>query len=152
MAKQTRGPQQPGSKSVVAEYRAPILALLAVLVFIGGIFAYIDEGERPGYSTVSQVFRSAEVVAMSRKAAEDRRAAEEKRGAERKEAAKKYAEEQAVLEKENSFIRSGMSFRRKVICPDPTKWVALGSEYQQRWHEILGSRHMPRIGDNCYLE
>jgi|SRR3989344_1107328 len=129
MPAQTCGQQKPVRKSVMSEYIWPALGLLFVLAVVVGFLGHAEEEAMPGYSIVSRIFRSAEVVTTARKAAEDRRSAEIMRINKANEAWNKHLAER-------SFAKANLKYLSGVFCPN-ANWTTLGPEEKQRVRKVL---------------
>ncbi|GEM_PF-7065595 len=131
----------------------PVIGIVAGIVVIAAIA--VSEYMMPGYGFGSRLVQSSETIATARKAEADRITAEgdaaEKRITDYNERIRKYHEDQAKIEDENSFLRSSRVRGSKIVCPDAKKWAALTLQDQQRWHSILTSRNLQPLINDCYL-
>ena len=149
------------SKPVRRGLYFPLLVGAILMVVVSAITIALTETHRPGYGWGSWLVKSTQQFAAA-KAQHENDIAAKKAAVEKREAAYKERDRLANIadskkRAENEILRRSLwssivSSRATPICPDPAKWATLGSDGQQQWHQILSSRNLPRIGDNCYLE
>ena len=130
MAAQARGHQQPVSKPAKSGYGTVVIATLTVFAVLVVILGYSEEEAKPGYSIVSRIFRSAEVVATSQKTAEDKKT-EFNRSVD--EQIKRSNEWRA----ERKFMEANTRPINRVYCQNTKDWQTLSEEEKQRVRDYM---------------